>query len=429
MNTAQAKRPMRSMKSNLSTTGIGYAVYIIFQFAVLAALTRLTDPETVGRWALAHAICNTLHALTNGGLRQNKATDISGQHKFADLLTIRVISSVLTIPIAALVAIMLGADRTTIIVTIVMASGKIVDCLVDVTYGLFQVNDRLSWLSRSLIYRSLVSFSLFLGVLVSTQSLVLALVAQGVGWLLVMVLFEMPKAASLEPLRPESRRTLDQWQQLFRLYLGSMSIALGGFCVALQTNAPRFAIYHIAGLKVFGYLTVILYFYNAGLYVANSIGAGSMARMALHFHDGKTKAYLLLYGKLMILLGIIGPCGAVAAWLLGSHVLRWGFGAEYAFLWPALIVLGVALTLRYVGMISSDALLAQRKFWTVLAINAVIAVLALIAAYVLTARFELYGAVWSMAIVSGIHFVAMAGFVLYGVRHIPKQADDQGQDP
>ena len=156
-----------------------------------------------GAFTLGLAIATPIMMLSGFQLRTILATDSTNQFAYRDYFGVRIVTTIVAVVLITLLAIGLQY-RTSILVTVVMVTIiKAVDTLSDIQYGLFQKNERMSSMAKSMVANGAISASLFMLVMLVSDDLNVALAGSVAGSLGVLLFYNLPEChrimASLHP--------------------------------------------------------------------------------------------------------------------------------------------------------------------------------------------------------------------------------------
>ena len=168
-----------SLRRNFSWTFLGNAVFAACLWGILAVLTKLGTPETVGRFALGSAIATPVIMFANLQFRVVVATDAEQSYQFRDYLGVRLV----LLPAAFLVVLViavLGYNREQTLAIGMFGLVRCVESFSDLFYGFAQKHERMDLVARSLLIRGLSALALFGGVFWLTGNLAVSLAANAV---------------------------------------------------------------------------------------------------------------------------------------------------------------------------------------------------------------------------------------------------------
>src|SRR5580765_4138092 len=142
-----------SLRSNFIWILTGNAVYAACQWGMIVALARLGSSFMVGQFSLGLAIATPVMMFTNLHLRAVQATDARRLASFGEYLRLRGAMTLCGLAVIGGIVWTGSYERQTAMVILAVALAKGIETLSDIHYGLFQLNDRLDQIGRSMLLR------------------------------------------------------------------------------------------------------------------------------------------------------------------------------------------------------------------------------------------------------------------------------------
>ncbi|MBZ4420118.1 lipopolysaccharide biosynthesis protein [Myxococcus sp. RHSTA-1-4] len=356
----------RSAGRNFAWTLSAGLVYALAQWGVLVLLARLGTVERVGEFALGLAITAPVMLMARMQLRSLQATDARGAYGFEHylgLMGLNVLGGVLLCGGIALVG---GYSASAGVVIALLAVAKGFECLSDVFYGALQRAERMVFIARSIIAKSVLSVVLVALALWTTGSSVVAAAALGLSWALVLFVLDVPTYRRefgganpwlqlwRAPWREQGTR---MWSLLGLAYALGITALLG----SLRPNVPRYLLEAHAGQAELGVYAALAYFSALGGRVVHALGQVLSPRLGRYHAAGDQRRY----GRALLGFAggaaLVGLCAITCAVLLGRQVLTLFYGAPYARNLGLFVWLMVAASLEYVGVSLQFALTAARE--------------------------------------------------------------------
>ncbi|MGE0160028.1 MAG: lipopolysaccharide biosynthesis protein [Dehalococcoidia bacterium] len=349
-------------------------------------IARLGSPDELGTYALALAICSPVFLFFEGKLREVQATDVRGSLHFSDYIVVRLwsvsIAFVVTVALAAAVPSM----RASSAVVVAVGWTKAVESVGDILYGRMQVSERMDLIARSRIAKGLVGILVGGAVLASTASLSWMMIGVGTGWMIVVLVVDIPYLARLHE---GSARAMVAWlrsntsfERSRRLLKEMLPLGAVSALVSLRENLPRYILLRTHGVSVVGFFAAAMTLPEAGKRIVDPLGQALLPRLATHLHEGRSE-FLRLLGRSILAVGLLALAGLVLALVAGEQLLRALYGPEYGAYLSVLVIGVVATGVNFVASILNIAMLATRRFLVQLP-AAVIAAMAVLLAGVVS---------------------------------------------
>lgn len=392
------------------------------QWLVLIELAKLGSPELVGRFSLGLAVTAPLFIFTNLQLRSVQATDVHRDFEFADYLGLRLLGNLVAlVAVVALVAIA-GYGRATAAAVLAIAVAKAFEAISDIIYGLLQHRERMDRVAISLMLKGLISVVTVGIAMAATRSAGWAALAMALGWLMALVLYDLPSAQRMlrpgrdayAPVRPRWSRKL-----LVELAVFSAPLGLSMLLTTLNTNIPRYFIEAYLGQHDLGIFSAMAYIVVAGTAVVTALGQAATPKLADYYGSGQRAAFQTLLWKLVALGGIFGLVTAAASLFFGRYFLTVVYQPEYAKRVDVLVWLMGAGGIGYIASFLGYGITATRAFRRFVAPSFFTTALAVASGF-LVPRFGLSGAAWSTGLIN----LGACAAALYILRSVVGEAAD-----
>lgn len=404
-------RAAPGVRRNVAWTSLGYAIYTLCQWAVLLVVARLIDVRAVGQLGFALAVCAPITLLTNLGLRIGQATDARGEYPFGIYRALRIAGSVTAYALVVLLTLLLGQEADTEHIILLVGLTKLVESQCDVFYGLFQRNERMDFVARSLILRG-VAGVLALGIAVGFSGrLEFGLAAQAAAWVAVLLLIDIRRARRLfsgDAAGAAGVRPVWDAGRMLALARRSLPLGFSGSLISLRQAAPRYVVERLLGLEAVGLFTAMYYLLTAVVLFINAVGHTLSARLARLYARADRAAFRRLLTRLALLGVVVGLTLFGLALLFGETGIRIIYGPDFLAAAGVLTLLMAAAGPRFAASLLQFGVVASRQFSTHLVIQTIMFILAVLLNVILVARLGLAGAGWAVIAVSVIHLVVVA---------------------
>ncbi len=411
---ARALPAALSLRANAAWLFVGNTVYAGCQWLMLVVLAKFGDPQMVGQFALAIAIVTPVILFGCLQLRVVQATDARAEYEYGDYLGLRILMMAFSFGVIAAITLLVGYPTQTAWVIAAFAVGKIVESISDTLYGGMQRLERMDLMAGSMMVKGLLSLLALAATLYLTGSLLWAVIAIVLSWLLILVLYDVRCTRSL--LLQHASRSIGatprgsqglailgpRWNTRKLRSLAQLALPLGAvmMLLSLNTNIPRYVLERVAGERDLGLFAAIAYILMAGYTAVGALGQAASPRLAKYHADEDRPAFNRLLMKLLGAGLAIGVLGVLAAVFAGPFILRLLYTAEYAehndvFVW---IMLAAAAT--YLGSFLGYACSATRAFHRFVVPYSVLTMVATVSSLALIPKFGLLGAAWATCITS-----------------------------
>ncbi len=402
---------MLSLKKNITWSFIGNLVYSGCQWAILSVIAKTLGVEELGRYALAIAIVSPVFAFSNLSLRSVQATDVNEEYEFGEYFLFRVISSTSACFIVFFILYVSNYKMDVVYVVAGYVCVKMFESFSDVFYGLFQKNERMKYISISMMIRGVSNLLIFALTIVLTSNLIYGVLSLVLTTLLVLILSDVPNSWSLLVKRNYWRvsglcRYLGSFK---RLLIVSLPLGFTIFCNVMYQNIPKYIIDVNYGETLLGIYSGVAYLLIVGGVLINAVGQSSTPRLAKLFLSDKL-AFNVLMKKLILLAISIGVLGVVLSLLVGDWILVKIYSKDFDGYAGLLTLIMFAGMISYISGVVGCALTAMRKFKSQAILSLISMLIVLISSPVLVVSFGIDGAVFSLILALTIKLVMESWF-------------------
>lgn len=430
--TVVAPLPLRK---NFGWNFLANVIYVAARSVTLIVLAKLGSTEMIGALLLAQAMINPILSIADLGLRTALITDARHEYLFRDYFGLRLLTALLILPTATLLAFLLGYEPQIVFLVIAVALGRFFESLSDIIHGLFQQHERLDWAARSVLIREpaiVVWLALGVGF---TGNLLLGVAGLPVIAGLILIGCDLRKARQILPSSGRSASSArvstgtpdglrPSWDFRKMLALARLAAPAGIVLViiSLIPNLPRYVIESSLGMHALGVFGAIYAIASAPTQLVVALGNTIAPRLAKQYATGNLRAFCRLGTGQMIILAGMGLAGVLAAALLAPTVLALLYDSEIATYTSLAVYLTITAAILNFNTPLHKSLDAMRCFWTHVGVRlfALLILLVLLPGFVSTWGLE--GAAWAMiasALGTTVAYFATVGFWLL---HAPQPA-------
>lgn len=346
---------------------MGNALLAAANFVILQVLVKLGSPELVGQFVLGMSIATPLLLLTDLSLRTVQVTDARRQTPFGDYLGMRLLTTFVAFAALCGIALVGGYSGGVAAVLLAIGGAKALESISDIAHGVLQQNERMDWVSRSLILRGALSVGAVGATFVATGNLLWAMMGLLLTRVAMLWVYDLPCAARclretsqagmLERLRPRFETRV-----MARLFWLSWPLGLAVTLLSLNVFIPRYFVERYHGEAALGIFGAFAYVLIVGQMVVAALGAAASPRLARHYDAGELDEFFRLIGWMAALCGGIGLALVCVSLTAGEWAVTLLFGPEYAAHLDTFSWLMIAAGVGYVGAILGYATTATRRF-------------------------------------------------------------------
>jgi O-antigen/teichoic acid export membrane protein len=355
---AEPATPGLSLRSNFAWVLTGNVVFAACQWGRIVALAKLGSSFMIGQFSLGVAIATPVLMFTNLHLKAVQATDALRLTSFAEYLRLRGAMTLCGLAVIAGIACLGSYESQTRMVILTVALAKGIETLSDIHYGLFQLNDRLDQVGRSMMLRGALSVAALSTGLYLTHSVLGGCVGLALVWLAALLFFDVPRGRRFAASSPRSQGLRRSWS----LMLMALPLGASTTMAALNLNMPRYFIHARLGERQLGIYSAMAYATVAMILVADSLGHCAIPRMSRLYAARRMPEFRALLLKLLAAGGVLGLAGVTVAQLMGVRLLTLLYGHEYAVHYRIFLVLILATAIHCVACMFTSAITSARYF-------------------------------------------------------------------
>ncbi len=407
-----------SLRANFVWTTVGNVSYAGCQWGILAVLAKLCPPETVGIFALALALVTPVMMLLDLQLRSVQATDNKGEYRLGEYMGLRLITTAVGFAVIAVVAFGGGHHGSTPLVILGVAVFKCVEALSEGLRGLFQQSERMDLIAKSLIIKGMLVLTLATAGLLLTRVLMGAVIGMCLGYILVLIFYEIPCCAVL---LKDNRAYRPIWssRRLWQLAWLALPLGVVQMLASLSANLPRYFIESYRGKGELGIFAALAAFIVVGGTLVNATALSALPRLARYFANGDYRGFRELLTRMVGLGVVLGLAGIVGAAIFGHAVLLLVYQPIYAEHTQTLLLILIYATITYVAGFLSVGVMAVRLFRAQVPVLTASTLTTLSACQWLVPKMGMNGAAIAMSVGMATQAIGSLLAVLLAIRNSP----------
>ncbi len=399
---SEERSRVNTLRQDFSYTLFGNVVYRGCQWGIFMVFTKFISASEVGKFALGLAIVVPIVMFAQLHLRSVQATDAKGLYTFGDYFTLRLLGGVVILTASVAIAALFYGEFYTMIAITLIACAKTIESISDIIYGLFQKNMRMDIIAKSMIAKGLTSLFLLIVVVWWTRSVIWGVLALGVCWLFILLIYDVPKAKAFEQVKTQF--LLKNLWGLTKI-AAPLGVVMG--LIYLQGNIPKYFIEANLGKAMLGYFAAVSYVAVVGQMIVMAVGQSAVARLAKYYISNR-RAFKILMWK-MVLVGLVMGIVLIG---LGVFFGKWFLGLiytqEYSEYYNVFIWLLISCAVAFIGSMFGYAITAARYFKIQMPQNALVVLVGITSAYFLIPRYGLIGGAWTLLIANFVRTLSMA---------------------
>lgn len=359
----QASPPV-SLRKNFVWTFIGYLVNSGSLWVLIVILAKNTSPEAVGQFSYALALTTPIMLFASLKLRSAQATDQKNEYSFGDYWSLRLLTSAVALIVIFFIALSSYTDHVKFFTILIIGFAKVIESLSDIFHGLFQKHERMDIISRSMIYRGIITLFISAILLNFISGSIAIATGMFLSWLIIFLIYDIPNAKKLffgsefnKNLFFKSSKKNIQNLICLTLPLGA-SIAIG----SLYNNIPRYVIESNLGSHSLGIFSALAYFMIFSGMIFTAVAQTVIPRLASYYSEKNISGFRNILIKLIAVGFFIGLFGVIVTYFFGELFINILYTSEYADHVFLLILLMVANFIDLTFLSIASAINAMRYF-------------------------------------------------------------------
>jgi O-antigen/teichoic acid export membrane protein len=400
------------------------AMLIASQWAIVLSVARGGGAAELGKLSLAQAYVISCSYVAWLALRNNFLVASELGEEFSDYLFLRIGFPLMLYSTALGVLIFLDQDFQVIAIAFGLFVMKFSEGLSDVSAAAFQTADATRLIAVSATLRMGASIVIFIPIYVISDSIEAGLVALGVAWLLIFLLFENERREAVLPLRQRILKIDHQVAaRRWRLFAQTFPLGFSSAVMILTNYIPRFELNSLVGLKELGNFTAVQYFLSLGAIFISIVSQALLPALAASVRKNQFKLVAGFVG----VLGTIVAAACACVWLLvhfyGGPLIALIYGPKFSEAGPLFQQSIPCMFVIFLTAILATAATAFLLYRTIFASYVAAAAIVAASTWLLVPRMGTLGAFYSLAIGSVLQIIILSCAMLLCARR--RQPDER----
>jgi O-antigen/teichoic acid export membrane protein len=352
-----------SVRQNFSWTLAGNLFSAVCNWLVLSAIAKLGSAALLGQYALGLAIAAPAVTLAHMQLRSLVTSDARHDYLFGEYLALGVLTLCLAVMVIAAIAFGGRDELSAALVIAIVGLSESLFSVSEITYGLFQRQERLDRITISLALRGVLALAMVIGALWLTHNIVWAVAGLATTHAVVLLGYDLPAAQEMlqhgEPR--ESLHLLWNPARLISLFWLAIPIGLTLVLNMINYNVARYFIAAYLGDRDLGIFAASASFIGPGQRILAAFSNSISSQLARTFHEGQIHKFTSHLVKLSGMGLVLGAGSLILGAVAGRWILTLFFNKEFAEHADVLLWLLAAGAVGYVS-VWGPALTSARVF-------------------------------------------------------------------
>ena len=375
------------------------------QWGILVILVKFFSTEDVGCYTFGLAIAAPIFMLSDMQLKSVLVVEpVTGFDNFRVYQIIRLLSTSIATG-GLIIYCILYREINWIIIAVVIY--KMMESLIDILYGYLQKRDRMVWMSKSDIAKTLLSVSTCFLLTVWLRNIVTSLLSIV---FISMILYVVDYIYIRHQFLPKVDKVS------FKMALGiikkSLPLGISVLFTSYITNYPRITIEGICGPEMLAYFGSYSYFVIGIFQIQAPIQTFLRQRLSKNFHDSNIKEFKSKVDKAILVFLGIGVLFLIGFYSVGDVILRILYKESYVEYSDVIYYLIVSQLLMSISGIYATAVLSFNIYTKQAFISFGVFIIVLLCSKFLISNYGIYGGGYISLIAAIISVVCYMGIYL-----------------
>lgn len=348
---------------------------------LLVAITRINGIDTSGLFSYASAIAIVLFAFGLWGGRLYQVSDIKREFDHRSYIVARILLAIVMVLSAVLFSLANNYDAYKSTVIIVLVLYKAIESVADSIYGVLQVHNNLSYVGKSLLYKSALGLTLFIVVDILTGNIILSSLAVVFVNIIFVRFYDIRLAMKSENIRIGSSFVKTHVYEAVTILKRTITIFAVTFLATFSINIPRFFIDKYDNDQI-GYFGIIAVPITLITLIMSFILQPNIVQLTKMYQARKYDNFKSIVNKIMVVTLGFGILVALGAFIVGIPLLNLIFGVDFSQHKTELMIMIIGGIANAFVAIFINVLTIMRRFkaqfYTLLVTNLVLVVMSVI---------------------------------------------------
>ena len=398
------------MNANIAWGLIGKLIYAASRGGLLIMLAKLGNAEMVGQFALAFAITTPVFMLADLNLRTVYATDVMDAFDYKDYKGLRAATTAIALLVITVIALLQSDMRLSLIIMLV-ALARGFESMSDIAFGLYQRQQRMDRLGRSMILKGVLSVVLMGSLLWLSRNLLLAVAGLAAAWIMVYWIYDY------QNLRHENKHRMRfKLLHLWKLTKKSLPLGVVLLIISLNTNVINYMIKGMIGVEALGYYASIIYLMIVGSTFVSTLGQATTTKLAQLYKQDNIRGFVKLMMKLLSMVLCIGLMAVGLSAVAGKPILTLLYDASYGAYKDIMILVMIGAAAMHLSDMLNYAVTAIQKFKIQPIMYGVVLVLGAACNFLFMTKWGLKGAAFGLIAVYCMQLLANGLVLVFALR-------------
>ena len=354
MDMTQQNTPSAdAIRKNMLWNVVGSVGFIGAQWVMTILIVHLAGYTEAGYLSLGLSLTNVFTNIAYFCIRNFQVSDSRNKYSTDTYVTHRVVMTVLALGSYTVFVLLNGYSFYLTVFLILFMVYRVSEAVVDVFHGIDQRSWRLDTAGQSFLTRGILTLAAFVIVEKLTGNLVVTTLVMLVAAYGVILFFDIPRAAKLEPF--SVRLDKKEWPALIALTRECLPLFIYAICLNAVVPIPRYFLEKLQGSEVLGFYASVAIPASVIQLLASYVFNTFTGLFSEYREKGQKKEFMALFWKLTAVVCAIVVLAVGGSVLLGEWALTLVFNESirpYAYLLvPTVVCCGIIAMIWFVGTV------------------------------------------------------------------------------
>ncbi len=394
-----------TVSQNAVYNTIGTIVFCFCQWITSALLVVHLSPDDTavsnsGLLQLAISVTNIFFAVSCYNMRTFQVSDIKNEYSSGDYIGTRITTAIIAVILCVGYSIVLQYDARTVLCIFLYMIFKLNETFSDVLHAIDQKYYRMDYVCASLVVRGIVMVVVFAVAIAITHDVLIAVLLMAIGTMMVVVLYDIPRAKTFESIKP-----IFDKNKIARILLFCLPNVLSSASFVAVTTVPRQMLEKSMGQEALGYYGTIATPIMIVQILATSIFNPMTTELTKHYTNNDSRKFLKLLLRNFLIVAVITMAVFVGVALVGKFAVGLVFGQTFVPYTNLMYGIMGCTAMYSVCWLCTNSLIIMRKLVVCMASS----ILALIVSFSLCEKFvELFG-------MDGVSLSVVAAYIVHAI--------------
>lgn len=347
---------MNQSRKNFIWNMIGLTLNSFISLFYLVIVTRINGVEKAGVFSFIFAFSLILYTICLYGGRIYQVSDLKNEFTDQQYFSLKHITNFIVLIISIIYIIINNYNIEKTLILMLLMLTRIFESYSDTIYGVFQKNDRLDYVGKSLVLKSMCSLLVFFIVDIFTHNVVLSMFGACVFVIAIYFIYDINKLKKYEKFKIE----LDI-KNGKKILFAMKYVCLFSFITSLIINVPRFIVDYMLTDDYLGYFSIIIMIPTAVGLLGQFVIQPEVLSLSKKYFNKNNNDVNTKLKKIVLLTVALSTFCMICAYFIGPAFLKLIYNLNFNNYRLILLIVVIGGMFNVIASIFSTMLTIMRK--------------------------------------------------------------------